>query len=172
METYAPLVHRFLCHQGLQDSDARDVAQEVFLSVASGIHEQSSRRPGAFRKWLYTIVRNRTSDYRRRNRRHPQGSGDTRAQRMLDQVSGEDGKAEREWDQAYLRHLFSHAAKAVQCDFQPHTWEAFWRTTVQEKTAQAVADELQVSVAAVYMAKRRVMKRIQEQIAFLEGETQ
>jgi len=171
METYAPLVRRFLRHQGLQDSDARDVAQEVFLSVASDIEGQSSRRPGAFRKWLYTIVRNRTSDYRRRNRRHPAGTGDTRAQQMLDQISSEAEEAEQEWDRAYLQYLFSKAARMVQSDFQSQTWDAFWRTAVQEEPAQAVAGDLQMSVAAVYMAKRRILKRIQEQIAFLEGET-
>ena len=171
METYAPLVHRFLRYQGLQESDARDVAQEVFLSVASDIEAQKSRRPGAFRKWLYMIVRNRTSDYRRRNRRHPKGSGDTRAQQMLEQISSQAEKEEQEWDRAYLQHMFGKAAKMVQGDFQSQTWDAFWRTAVQDESAQAVAGNLQMSVAAVYMAKRRILKRIQEQIAFLEGET-
>ena len=58
METYAPLVQGFLHRQGLQDADARDVGQQVFMSVAADIDGQRSRRAGAFRKSLYTIVRN------------------------------------------------------------------------------------------------------------------
>ena len=62
-------------------------------------------------------------------------------------------------------------SSAVKDDFESHTWDAFWRTCVKQESAQTVASELQMSIAAVYMAKRRVLKRIQQQIAFLEGET-
>ena len=171
METYAPLVHGFLRHQGLQEADARDVAQEVFMSVAADIHTQQSRRPGAFRKWLYTIVHNRASDHWRRNQRHPQGAGDTHAQKMLAQVSAAAEQDEEEWERASLRHLFVKAANGVKNDFETKTWQAFWRTSVDEQPAQTAASDLQISVAAVYMAKRRVLKRIQQQIEFLEGDT-
>ncbi len=171
VETYALLVHGFLRRQGLQEADARDVSQEVFLSVAADIDRQESRRPGAFRKWLYTIVRNRTADYRRRNRPEVIGAGDTQAQEMLAQVSADTGGGEKEWDQIYLWHLFSKAASGVKNDFEEPTWNAFWRTCVDEQSAQSVAEDLQMSVASVYMARRRVLKRIQQQITFLEGET-
>jgi RNA polymerase sigma-70 factor (ECF subfamily) len=171
IETYGPLVHGFLRRQGLQEADARDVAQEVFMSVAADIHGQASRRPGAFRKWLYTIVRNRISDYWRRHQRHPQGTGDTHAQKMLAEVAADAKQVEEEWDRAYLRHLFVKAANCVKGDFEAKTWQAFWRTSVDEESAQSVAPELQLSVAAVYMAKRRVLKRIQQHIGFLEGVT-
>ena len=90
---------------------------------------------------------------------------------MLSQISADAEEIEDEWDQAYQRHLFTKAANGVKNDFEEKTWSAFWRTSVEEESTQSVADDLQMSVAAVYMAKRRVLKRIQQQITFLEGET-
>jgi RNA polymerase sigma-70 factor (ECF subfamily) len=90
---------------------------------------------------------------------------------MLARVSADAEQDQEEWDRASLRHLFVKAANSVKNDFETNTWQAFWRTGVGEEPAQSVASDLQISVAAVYMARRRVLKRIQQQIEFLEGDT-
>ena len=78
---------------------------------------------------------------------------------------------EEQWNRQYMLTLFHAATTQVKRDFQQSTWQAFWRTTVDHQPAQAVAEEIGISVPAVYMAKRRVLQRIQQQIEFLEGET-
>jgi RNA polymerase sigma-70 factor (ECF subfamily) len=167
---YAPLVTGFLRRRGFQESDASDIAQEVFMSVAADIQHQQSNRPGAFRKWLFTIVQRRASDHCRRNKRQPRAAGDTRTQEMFAQLPDERADLEQQWDHAYLRHLFSKAAKVVKKDIEAKTWDAFCRTTIQQEAAQSVASRLKMSVASVYMAKRRVLKRIEQQVAFFEGD--
>jgi len=171
VETYAPLVHRFLLGQGVQDADARDVAQEVFMSVAADIHQRQSQRPGAFRSWLYTTVRHRAADYWRRQRRQPRGTSDTRALQKMANLLADDGDSQQQWEREYLRRLFAVAAERVKDSFQESTWQAFWRTTVDQEPAGSVAADLQLSVAAVYMAKRRVWQRMQQEITSLEDET-
>jgi RNA polymerase sigma-70 factor (ECF subfamily) len=58
----------------------------------------------------------------------------------------------------------------VQGDFQESTWQAFWRTAVKQEPPSQVAADLGIGLTGVSMAKRRVFRRIQQQIEFLEGE--
>ena len=62
-------------------------------------------------------------------------------------------------------HLFACAAKQVRDRVQDATWQAFWETTVDGKSAKDVAAELHMTVAAVYLAKSRVLKRLRQEIA-------
>jgi RNA polymerase sigma-70 factor (ECF subfamily) len=172
VEVYGPLVHGFLRGQGMQDADVLDVTQDVLLSVAASIHrfEHRGDRCGSFRSWLFTIVRARASDHWRRQQRHPQGSGDSLAQQLLSQLPSDKQDLEARWNHEYLQGLFHVAATRVKGDFQESTWQAFWRTTVDQEPLRTVAKDLGISLAGVSMAKRRVLQRIQQQIEFIEGE--
>ena len=66
------------------------------------------------------------------------------------------------WEQEYERHVFTWAAEQVRGDFTDSTWQAFWQTAVEGKTGPQVARALGMSVAAVYLAKGRVMTRLKE----------
>ena len=46
--------------------------------------------------------------------------------------------------------------------FKDSTWQAFWQTAVEGKTGPEAARALGLSVAAVYLAKGRVMTRLKE----------
>jgi RNA polymerase sigma-70 factor (ECF subfamily) len=74
------------------------------------------------------------------------------------------------WDEDFHRRLFGCAAEQVRGDFREATWQAFWETAVEGKAAKEVAERLGLSVAAVYLAKGRVMARLKEQIRILQGE--
>ena len=68
------------------------------------------------------------------------------------------------WERDYERQLFALATEQVRRDFQESTWQAFWQTAVEGKTGPEVARSLGLSVAAVYLAKGRVMARLKELI--------
>jgi RNA polymerase sigma-70 factor (ECF subfamily) len=53
-------------------------------------------------------------------------------------------------------------------DFEPTTWQAFLLLTEGRRAAE-VAAQLGVSVNAVYIAKSRVMTRLQQELAGLVG---
>ena len=42
------------------------------------------------------------------------------------------------------------------------TWQAFWRTFIDGQPGKQVAEDLGLSVAAVYLARRRVLTRLKE----------
>jgi RNA polymerase sigma-70 factor (ECF subfamily) len=58
----------------------------------------------------------------------------------------------------------------VEQEFEPKTFRAFRRLTLDGATGAEVAAELGLSVGAVYVAKTRVMRRIREEAAGLIDE--
>jgi RNA polymerase sigma-70 factor (ECF subfamily) len=75
-----------------------------------------------------------------------------------------------DWEREYELQIFAKAAEQVRGQFQPDTWQAFWRTTVEGRNATEVARELGMTVGAVYIAKSRVLSRIRERVRQLELE--
>ena len=171
VEMYAPLVCTFLSKRGVQDADAADLTQEVMVSVAKSIQTfEYERNKGTFRAWLLTVVHNRLRNFRRKKGVAACGEGGTKAYDMLLEQPANKGEDTAAWNQAYQTHLFQFAADQVRADFQESTWAAFWRTCVEGESAKDVAVDLGISAPAVYMAKRRVVARIKEQVEFFGGE--
>jgi RNA polymerase sigma-70 factor (ECF subfamily) len=165
---YGPLVFRYGQRSGLQDADAADLTQDVLCSVsaAAGRLEYDPQR-GTFRGWLFTLARRRLCDLRTRQARQPRGSGDTDALQRLDEQPAREEVDQ--WDREYQQHLFLAAAEEVRPAFQPKTWQAFWQTAIEGKSGQDVARELGLTLAAVYLAKSRIMARLKQQISEWEA---
>jgi RNA polymerase sigma-70 factor (ECF subfamily) len=172
VEVYAPLIYGFARKHGLQDADAADLTQESLRQVAAAIKQlEYDPRRGTFRGWLFTVVRHQLFRWRARQDRPGRGSGDSEAQRMLQEMPAPKQDEAALWDEEYQRRQFAWAAERVRRQVQESTWQAFWRTAVEGQSGQEVAQALGTTVAAVYLAKSRVMARLKEQVRQLE-ETQ
>ncbi len=159
---YAPLVYGYGRKQGLQDADAADLCQDVLGAVAGGVGRlEYGPRRGAFRNWLFTVVRRKLANWRAAQDRRPHGSGDTATHRLLEQRPAPDA-AEAEWESEWERRLFAWACEQVRRDVTPATWQAFRRTAIDGRPGKEVAAELGMSVTAVYLARGRVLARLQE----------
>ncbi len=165
VEIYAPLVYGYARKCGLQDADAADVTQEVLRSVsrAAGKLEYDPQR-GSFRGWLFTTVRNKLRNFLASRSIQEQGSGDTGQHKLLQEVPAPEEDHAAGWEQEYQQQVFAWAIAQVRGSFQESTWQAFWRTAVDGKSGKEVAKELGLTVAAVYLAKGRVMAKLKEQI--------
>jgi RNA polymerase sigma-70 factor (ECF subfamily) len=165
VKIYASVVYGFARKRGLQDADAADLMQEVFRSIAgaAGRLDYDPRR-GSFRSWLYTVTRNKLYNFLDGRKRQVQGSGDSGAQELLEEKSAQEEDAAAAWDREYERRLFAWAAEQVRGEFQPATWQAFWQTAVEGKSAGEVGKMLGLSPGAVYVAKSRVLARLKQQI--------
>jgi RNA polymerase sigma-70 factor (ECF subfamily) len=171
VEVYGPLIYGFGRRHGLQDADAADLTQEVLRVVPAAVRRLDyDPDRGSFRGWLFTIVRNELRTLLSRQRRPGQGSGDTGVNELLAAQPGQEGDPAALWDEEVEQRLFSYAAEQVRGQVQASTWQAFWQTAVQGAAAQEVATRLEMTVAAVYLAKSRVMARLREQIRQLQGE--
>jgi RNA polymerase sigma-70 factor (ECF subfamily) len=160
VEVYAPLVYGFVRKRGVQDADAADLTQTVLRQVAIhvGSLEYDPRR-GTFRGWLFTIVRNKLRDFFERPRLS-EGTGDPGIQRLLEARAAIESNDDEQWEREYRQGLLAWAAEQVRPEVQETTWQAFWQTAVDGRSGKEVAEGLGLSIAAVYLAKSRVMARL------------
>jgi RNA polymerase sigma-70 factor (ECF subfamily) len=164
---YGPLVGFWCKAWGVRGADADDVRQEVFSAVAAGLAQFRRDRPDdTFRGWLRGITRNKLLDHVRRRKRSPEALGGTDAQLLLGQCPDPDAELPAEPGEE-LSGLFHRALELVRAEFEPRTWDAFWRVAVDGRPASAVADELAMAAPAVRMAKSRVLRRLRQEVGDL-----
>jgi RNA polymerase sigma-70 factor (ECF subfamily) len=164
LQLYAPLIHAYGMHRGLQDADAADLVQEVLRRVSRSMPSfEYDRKRGTFRGWLLTVTRNEIRKMAERKGRQAIGSGDTQMQGLLEQAE-DAGQPDAEWDREYRWNTLLWAAERVKAEFRPNTWQAFWRTVIGGEEASQVAQELKMSLGAVYIARSRVTARIKQEI--------
>jgi RNA polymerase sigma-70 factor (ECF subfamily) len=163
VDLYGPVIYRWCRRSGLAAADAQDVAQEVFSAVFVSLADFRHTRPGdSFRGWLWTIARSKIDDHFRRRRGRAQARGGTTAHQHLEQLPALPQTPPgplSETDELLSRRVYD----LVRPQFEPLTWQAFWRLTVDQQTGPDVAAELGLSVQAVYQAKSRVLRRIREE---------
>ena len=68
---------------GLQEADAQDVTQEVFLNLSVRMHDFRYDPRGSFRAWLKTLTHHAWQDYLEKQRRPGRGSGSESAMECL-----------------------------------------------------------------------------------------
>jgi RNA polymerase sigma factor (sigma-70 family) len=166
---YAPLVFTLAKKRGLQEADAANVAQEVFLKVSMAIKEfEYDPHRGAFRGWFLTLARNGLHDYIARRKQQCRGSGNSATLALLEELPcPEDEKAV--WEREYEQRVFAWAVERVRPGFKETTWQAFWQTAVEGKSGEEAARALGMTVGAVYVAKCRVQARLRAEIQDIES---
>jgi len=160
---YAPLVHYWCCEAGLQSNDAEDVVQEVFRTVVARVGEfRLDGTPGAFRAWLKSITRHKLGDYFREHRRRCGLLG--QIERLAEETpsSGTESALTPE-----TRLLYRRATTLIRKECEERTWRAFKRVVMDGLPAKEVAEELGMSVNAVYLTRSRLLRRLRDE---LEGE--
>jgi RNA polymerase sigma factor (sigma-70 family) len=169
VDIYAPLIYDFARRRGLQDAVAADLTQEALAAVAQCMRRfEYDPNRGSFKGWLFTVVSNKFRTLRDRLYRQEQGSGKTTSQKLLQGVPAAD-EADQ-WERECQQRLFTWAAGEVRVAVAEKTWQAFWQTSVLGIRPQDAARELNLSVAAVYMAKSRVTARLKELIQQIQGD--
>ena len=167
MGIYQPVVYRMAKRRGLQDADAHDVMQQVFVSVAGAIERwDSSEGLPPFRAWLTTITKNAISKTLGRRPRD-RATGSTSVMEQLNAVADIGESSDEEFAVETRRQMFRWAAQRVRIEFTQATWDMFWRTSVLGESVSEVATATGRTTGAVYIARHRVVARLKEEIADL-----
>ena len=168
VDIYTPLIYGYARKHGLQDADAADLTQDVLRAVAGSVRRfDYDSEKGSFRGWFLGVVRNKLRDFAKRNEEAVKGTGDTAVQGILEQHV-EQGDEDEQWKRQYEQRLFAFAGEQIRNEVQGNTWQAFLQTAVEGKSGKEVAAELGMSVAAVYLAKSRVMARLKDRVRELK----
>jgi RNA polymerase sigma-70 factor (ECF subfamily) len=163
---YAPLVAHWCVRQGVRRQDCDEVAQETFLAVHANLASFERERVGSFRAWVRGIVRYKALDHFRRQRAEP-AAGPAGGTEAHQQMAEQPGPADEEDEAAELSALYRRALALIQAEFEPRTWQAFWRAAVDAQVTDVVAGELGMSAVAVRIAKSRVLARLREEVGQL-----
>ena len=171
VEIYRPIILRLARQKGMQEADADDVAQQVLVAVAKAV-EQRGHDPkrAKFRTWLHRVAHNAILNALTRGK-PDRGSGDSALLALLNQHKSHAGPDSDLLRLEYRREVFRWAARQVRKEFHQATWNAFWLTAVEGRDVEVVAEELAKSRGAIYNARSRVMRRIQEKVTEYEQET-
>ena len=163
-DLYRPLILGWLNRQGVPPRDREDLSQEVLLNVVKHLpgFEHSGRR-GAFRAWLRTVVCSRTADYWRAADAGTRAAGGSGAAAALQQLADPDSDLNRQWDDEHDRYVLACLLDMVEEEFEPVTLRAFRRLALDGASGAEAAQELGLSVGAVYVAKSRVLSRIRQE---------
>lgn len=172
---YGPVVRYWIRGAGLAGTDLADVFQETFVAVSRNISKFERQDGNAkFRAWLKTVTRSKANDHFRRAAKDPVAYGGSSALEQLQQATAtsdvhgdEEGQADATQDEEESL-LTQGILQMVKDEFREGTWKSFYRTAVDGRTSQEVAEELGITALAVRKAKSRVMKRLKEALTNTE----
>ena len=168
VDLYGPLVLRW-CRRG---TFRKPMPPTFFRCLSRRLHASRQFRRhqvgDTFRGWLRVILRNKVNDHFRKLGREPGGEGGTEAQlrfsRLAELDVPEDASVVEDASESLL---FRRCCERVRSEFHDNTWQAFWRTAVEGRPANDVAEELKMSAVGVRVAKSRVLMRLREELGDL-----
>jgi RNA polymerase sigma-70 factor (ECF subfamily) len=169
VEWYGRKIYAWCRAWGLQEADAQDVTQDVFLNLSGRMHEFRYDPGGSFRAWLKTVTHHAWQDYLARQRKPGRGGGGEEGVKLLAAVEARDD-LERRLAEAFDQELLQEAAARVRLRVEPRTWEAFHLLAVEGQPGAEVAQRLGMKVATAYVARSKVQRMLREELARLEPE--
>ena len=163
-DLYRPLIVVWLRHQGVPAAEVDDLVQDILLSVVQNLSTfRHSGRPGAFRSWLRAIAHSRACDFWRARGRQVLASGDSGVAEALRQLEDPDSELNRHWDEEHDQYVLRCLLDVMALEFETSTVQAFRRVALEGASSEQAAQELGLSVSAVYIAKSRVLNRLRQQ---------
>jgi RNA polymerase sigma-70 factor (ECF subfamily) len=166
VERYGRQIYGWCRLWKLQEADAQDVTQNVLLKLAEKLRTFAYDPGRSFRAWLRTLTHHAWIDFREKQRRDA-GTGDSDVGRLLESVEARDDLVKRLED-AFDGELLDEAMARVRLRVEDRTWEAFRLLAFEGRSGAEAAAQLGMKVAAVFVAKSKVQKMIQETIRQLD----
>jgi RNA polymerase sigma-70 factor (ECF subfamily) len=162
---YEPLLLRYVRKKGVNETDAHDVVQGIFISLLRQLPKfELNRGRGRFRTWLWQVSHNAVIDWAR-SRKRRQNLHDEVRQNWDEAAEAPD----EEWDQELQKRVLEVATGKIRLQTNPTSWACFEKYLLAGKSGAEVAAELNLPVNTVYVYAARVMARVRAQCeAYLE----
>src|SRR6185436_3058256 len=121
----------------------------------------------SFRGWLKTVAHHAWRDFEDSRPRAQPAAGDVQVQEQMLAVEARDDLAQK-LEEAFDLELLEAAKMRVRMRVAPHTWTVFQLLALDGLPVAEVAARVKLQIAMVYVAKSKVQKMLQEEIARLE----
>lgn len=166
VDRYTPVLRGVASKLGLGPDDAEDVAQQTLMEFIRDFGRGSfDRRKARLRTWLLAILRHRVSDLRRLRARDAAVLGiqpipDAPGDEVLDSL----------WQRQIERRRLEEGLAAIRTEskLSAKSLLAFELTVLRGVPHEAAAVECGMTVNAVYIAKGRVLRRLESLVAALD----
>jgi RNA polymerase sigma-70 factor, ECF subfamily len=158
-ETYKDRVYSIAFHYGGDEAMARDVTQQVFLKLFTGINQ--FRRDAEFTTWLYRIVVNACIDEQRKRRRFVPFSPEMEATSMA------TGRSQEE---RYHRKQVAEGVRGAIAELSPKLRLPILLKYVEGLSYEEIAETLGCSIGTVSSRLNRGHKALAQKLGHLRGE--
>lgn len=160
---YQPVVYRMARRRQLQDADAQDVMQQVFLSIARSIEswEPGDGQP-PFRAWLTTVARNAITKALARRPRD-QATGTSSVAEILENLPEAEATASEVLAESRCE-IIRWARGQIRSEFSDDIWQLFQLTAIDGVPIQELVQSSGRSAGSIYVARFRVIARLKEKI--------
>ncbi len=165
--TYEPYIYAIIRRMGMSPADSKDIHQNVLLQIWKKLPEYQKKPGTRFRGWVSTITANAVR-YFMRSKINKSKKIDLFEQEMASvnsNLSDIDKVAEEEWEIFISETAMENVAK----NFSGNGITVFQRT-LEGKTVQEIALELNIEESSVYQLRARVKKSLTKEVARLRHE--
>lgn len=161
---YSARVYRRARKAGLQDADAAEIVQQVFVAVVHALPRfRRNGQVGGFRAWLSEITRHKVVDAARAQS-HGEKTGlvDVPYERADAEGYAPEVSVSPERE-AYLARLRDAIAR-VRDRCSDQSWRIFWRVMADGQCPKDVAQEFGVPPHVVHLVKFRLSKYVRDEL--------
>jgi RNA polymerase sigma-70 factor (ECF subfamily) len=164
VDRYGPKILGWCRRWDLQEADAQD----VLLKLARKIRDFQYDPTRSFRAWLKTLTQHAWSDFVQARKRARVVGGLPTEEQHLETLPARDDPVQQ-LDAAFAQETLDEAMTHVQLRVKPPTWEAFRLQALEGLSGAETASRLHMTVAAVFVARSRVQRLLQEEVEKLDG---
>jgi len=163
MDRFRTPMVRFARRCGLTEEQAEDATQDTLVRFVEQYREgQYDRSRGRLGSWLFTLMYNSIRSQRRDDARSPK-----QGPRVIDRTTffsalPDEATAKQVWEQDWEHHTLSMCMNQLRSEVSPSHFQIFELTTFREVPAAEVARQLGLTRDAVYQARYRMLKRLEE----------
>ncbi len=159
---YNRLIRRYVMHLRVPSEEVDDCIQEVWMAIAKNLtnFEHPRDRPG-LRAWLYTLVRNKTTDVIRKRARETMSSLDA-----LSEPAAVEQESHNVWERLMIQAIISEVlASETEMDCRILNMRLF-----EGRSSAEVAAEFGVTSATVRNRLKNILRRLQRRWEFYTGQ--
>lgn len=156
------VVVNFAKHMGLSVPDAEDAAQETMLAFVKAFRDgKYNRDKGHLSDWLFGIAKHVILNFRKRQPREQLMADKTTGTSFWDMIQ-DDHDIKLSWETEWRHMVLAKCCEQARREFDPKVFKAFELYALTQTAADEVAQQLEMSRNAVYIAKCRVLSRLRE----------
>ncbi len=167
VQVYRRYIYAIIRSMNISEHDTEDILQQVLINLWNSLPKMDYEKINRFRSWLSTVTKNCVTDFIRKrtreaNRLEKASKDDTLTYLKSIRLPEVNQIAEREWE----IHLTNLALENIRPLFSGKAVDAF-QMTLNGKSVEEIAAELDLKENSVYRLKNRVKERLIQEIRHL-----